>query len=95
MTNGLMLANAKSLVENIMDSADAAIASGTNSATFRFGHDGNVIPLVGLLRLENCYNEESDPAKFYQAWCNFKMVPMAAMCRLFSSVRKAVQTISS
>ena len=78
MTNGLMLANAKSLVENIMDSADAAIASGTNSATFRFGHDGNVIPLVGLLRLENCYNEESDPAKFYQAWCNFKMVPMAA-----------------
>ena len=64
MTNGLMLANAKSLVENIMDSADAAIASGTNSATFRFGHDGNVIPLVGLLRLENCYNEESDPAKF-------------------------------
>ena len=69
---------AKSLVENIMDSADAAIASGTNSATFRFGHDGNVIPLVGLLRLENCYNEESDPAKFYQAWCNFKMVPMAA-----------------
>ena len=35
MTNGLMLANAKSLVENIMDSADAAIASGTNSATDR------------------------------------------------------------
>ena len=78
MTNGLMLANAKSLVENILDSADKAVASGTNSATFRFGHDGNVIPLVGLLRLENCYNEESDPDKFYQAWCNFKMVPMAA-----------------
>ena len=78
MTDGLMVANAKSLLENILDSADAAIASGENSVTLRFGHDGNVIPLVGLMKLENCYNAETDPDKFYQAWCNFKIVPMAA-----------------
>ena len=78
LTNGLMVANARSLVENILDSADEVIASGKNSATFRFAHDGNIIPLAGLLRLENCYNEESDPNKFYQAWCNFKVAPMAA-----------------
>lgn len=78
MTNGLMVANAKSLLENILCSADSAVASGTNSATLRFGHDGNVIPLTGLMKLEGCYNEESDPDKFYQAWCNYKVVPMAA-----------------
>lgn len=77
MTNGLMLANAKSLVENIVNSATEAVASGKNSATFRFAHDGNIIPLVGLLRLEECYNEESTPEKFYQAWCNYKVAPMA------------------
>lgn len=71
MTNGLMLANAKSLLENIV-----------NTATFRFAHDGNIIPLAGLLRLENCYNEETNPDKFYQAWCNFKVAPMAGNIQL-------------
>ena len=44
MTNGLMVANAKPTLENIIAAADEAIASGRNSATFRFAHDGNIIP---------------------------------------------------
>ena len=61
MTNGLMVANAKPTLENIIAAADEAIASGRNSATFRFAHDGNIIPLAGLMKVENCYNEEADP----------------------------------
>ena len=49
MTNGLMVANAKPTLENIIAAADEAIASGRNSATFRFAHDGNIIPLAGLM----------------------------------------------
>lgn len=82
MTNGLMVANAKPTLENIIDAADEAIASGRNSATFRFAHDGNIIPLAGLMKLENCYNEEADPDKFYQAWCNYKVAPMAGNIQL-------------
>jgi hypothetical protein len=30
-----------------------------------------------LLHLDKCYNSESDPNKFYEAWSNFKIAPMA------------------
>ncbi|MDE5957150.1 MAG: histidine phosphatase family protein, partial [Muribaculaceae bacterium] len=43
---GLLINNAAPLLQNIIDSADAAIAAGKPTATLRFGHDGNVIPLV-------------------------------------------------
>ncbi len=93
MTNGLMLANAKSLLENIVNTASEVIASGKNTATFRFAHDGNIIPLAGLMRLENCYNEETNPDKFYQAWCNFKVAPMAGNIQLIFFRKKGSDDI--
>ncbi len=70
------------LLRNILDSADEAIQNDSIAATLRFGHDGNVMPLTGLLQLENCYNEEKNPADFYKAWSDFKIVPMAANVQL-------------
>lgn len=70
------------LLRNILDSADAAIQNDSIAATLRFGHDGNVMPLTGLLQLENCYNEEANPANFYKVWSDFKIVPMAANVQL-------------
>lgn len=52
-SKGIVMANAKSLVENIIESADAAIKDHSIAATLRFGHDGNVIPLLALLQIEN------------------------------------------
>ena len=78
LSGGLKLANARTLLENVLDTADEVIASGCCSATFRFGHDGNVIPFAGLLHLDGCYGEETDPAKVYKVWSNFKVTPMAA-----------------
>lgn len=75
---GIVVANAKSLLRNILDSADEAITKGGIAATLRFGHDGNVIPLVALMQIENCHVAVSDPYEVYKVWSDFKVVPMAA-----------------
>lgn len=74
---GLVLANAKPLLRNILESTDEAIADSSIAATLRFGHDGNLIPLAGLLRLEGCYDSVSDPYEFYLHFADFKIAPMA------------------
>lgn len=75
---GLMVKNSKPLLQNIIDSANEIINSNKKGATFRFGHDGNLIPLTGLMHLENCYESISEAADFYKVWSNFKVAPMAA-----------------
>lgn len=77
-SDGLIIYNAAPLIENIIESADAAIASGESSATLRFGHDGNLISLVGLMHLEGCDLQEDDPEKFDRAFSTWKIAPMAA-----------------
>lgn len=72
-----VLSTFKPLLCNILDSANEAIADNSIAATLRFGHDGNLAPLTGILELENCHNVERDPQKFYQAWSDFKIAPMA------------------
>lgn len=74
---GLVLANAYPLLRNIIESADEAIASDRPSATLRFGHDGNLIPLAGVLRLEDCYESIDDPERFYEVFTDWKIAPMA------------------
>lgn len=74
---GLALANAKPLLRNIIESADEAINDGNIAATLRFGHDGNLIPLTGLLGLNGCYDSVSDPYEFYKHFADFKIAPMA------------------
>ena len=64
--------------QNILDSADEAIRKGGIAATLRFGHDGNVIPLVALMHIENCNVAVDDPYEVYKVWSDFKVVPMAA-----------------
>lgn len=77
-SEGLIIYNAAPLIENIIESADAAIASGESSATLRFGHDGNLISLVGLMHLEGCDLQEDEPEKFDRAFSTWKIAPMAA-----------------
>lgn len=80
--NGIVVANAKNLLRNILNSADEAIADGDIAATLRFGHDGNVIPLLAILRVENFNVAVSSPAEVYKVWCDFKATPMAANVQL-------------
>lgn len=80
--NGMMINNAASLISNIIESADSAIASGKKTADLRFGHDGNFIPLVALMHFKDADLQEADPNKVYQSFADFKIVPMAANMQL-------------
>lgn len=81
-SNGLIIDNAKPLIKNMIESADAAIADGNTAAALRFGHDGNLIPLAARLHLEDCDIAESDPDKFYEAFSDWKIAPMAGNVQL-------------
>lgn len=74
---GMMLANATPLVNNIVESAENAMASDKPSATLRFGHDGNLIPLAGRLGLEDCYASVENPEDFFKVFSDWKIAPMA------------------
>ena len=77
INNGLMFENQKPTLKNILENANKIIASKGKGATLRFAHDGNIIPLAMLLHLEGTYNSISDTDKFYEAWSDFKVAPMA------------------
>ncbi|WP_308757000.1 histidine phosphatase family protein [uncultured Bacteroides sp.] len=81
------------LLENILDSAEDAMKDSSTAATLRFGHDGNVMPLAGLLHLEGCYAEETNPENFYKVWSDFKIVPMAANIQLIFFRKKGSDDI--
>ena len=76
-SNGMLLDNAKPLLRNVIESADAVIASGKTGATLRFGHDGNLIPFTGLLGMEGCYASVENPADFYKHFVSYEISPMA------------------
>ncbi len=91
---GHFTANAKDLVRDIIRNADDYIAKGDHGATLRFGHDGNIIPLTALLRLENCYTDETDPAKLASVWSDFKISPMASNLQIVFFKNKAGNVIA-
>lgn len=78
MSEGLITANARNLLDNIILTADEYLAQGKSGATLRFGHDGNITPLAALMRFEGFCGEESDPEKAEDAWANFRVTPMAS-----------------
>lgn len=80
--NGIRIANSKPLLRNIISTADSIIATGKNAATLRFGHDGNIVPLSALMRFDGCYNSIDDPNRFYEAFSDWKISPMASNIQL-------------
>lgn len=79
---GIRVANSKPLLKNIIETADSVIATGGFGATLRFGHDGNIVPLAAIMRLDGCYNSIDDPERFYEAFSDWKIAPMASNIQL-------------
>ena len=77
-SKGIVVDNATHLLRNIIESADEALSKGDVAATLRFGHDGNVIPLLAILGIENFNVAVEAPEEVYKAWCDFQAAPMAA-----------------
>lgn len=77
-SDGLNVDNAKNLLTNILDTADSYISQGKHGATLRFGHDGNIVPLAALLRLEDCHGYATDMDKIADVWQSYNISPMAS-----------------
>ena len=76
-SDGLMIANAGNLLNNIMDSAEIALDNDSPSATLRFGHDGNLIPLAGILEFPSAIGSNDSPSDAYKYFADYKVAPMA------------------
>lgn len=74
--NGLHVQNARNLVANMVENADAYIADGRHGATLRFGHDSNIIPLLGLLRAEGCFSDSDVPEDVSKDYADYFVSPM-------------------
>ena len=65
------------VVENIIESADTAVNSKSQSVNLRYGHDSILMPLSCLLELDNFgleINDLEDVAAL--GWHDYKVVPM-------------------
>lgn len=81
-SDSLLVDNASRILTSMIHSADTTIINNRPSVALRFGHDGNLIPLTALLGLKDCAAQESDPEKFYTAFSDFKIAPMAGNVQL-------------
>lgn len=79
---GIGPASAKSLLENILECADAAVSGNGVAADLRFGHDTNLIRLLALMGVSGCDAVEADPERYWEAWQDFAVSPMAANLQL-------------
>lgn len=77
-TRGLMPYRMAPLLQNILDTADVALASGKESATLRFGHDTIIMPLACLLELNNWGVAVDDLSKLAEVYPDYKLIPMAS-----------------
>lgn len=69
---------AKALLRDVLDRADRALASAEPAADLRFGHDGNIMAFVPLLRLEGWDGVYDDPEQIAEKWPVYRLSPMAA-----------------
>lgn len=82
LSKGLVKNNSIPLVKNILDEAEDYIQNNKNGASLRFGHDGNITPLLALLNIEGMNKEETNPREVYKVWNTFQAAPMAANLQL-------------
>lgn len=68
----------RNLLRNFVETADKAIASGTNSATLRFGHESVVLPMVCLMGLNGMDYDTTDLETLADHWRSYEVFPMAA-----------------
>ena len=76
------IASQAALLDDIVLRADEALSGGKTAADLRFGHDANLVPLMGLMNAEGfegvyVLKDRPDPR-----WNSARMVPMASNMQL-------------
>ena len=78
LAEGAHLERASYTLKHIIDTADEYIADGRHGGTFRFGHDGNIVPLTALIGVEGCSSEAIHPEDLANDYADFKVSPMCS-----------------
>jgi len=92
MSRHIPAESASTLLQNIVESADRAIATDTVAADLRFGHDSNLLRLMALMRIKGCTAEVEDPAEAYHQWKEAEICPMGANLQLVYTKRPSGPT---
>ena len=79
---GTAIESTRPLLKHFVEAADKAISGEGETATLRFGHDGNIIPLCAIMRLKGCDARVDDLFAIDQQWRNYKVSPMGANVQL-------------
>lgn len=79
---GTAIESTRPLLQNILDGADKAIRGEGETATLRFGHDGNIIPLCAIMHLKDCDARVDDIFSIDRQWRNYYVSPMGANVQL-------------
>lgn len=80
--------NAAELGRLIVSDADAAISGNGVCANFRFGHDGGVGPLAGMLAIEG-YDRPVSLYESHNGWPSWKLIPMGTNIQMIYYLNKA------
>lgn len=82
INQGLFTDSAKNLLTDILQKADEYVDGNRRGASLRFGHDSTIIPLAGLLHFPTADGNESDPAKLYLTYADYRVSPMCSNVQL-------------
>ena len=67
----------RALLQDMVDKADAAIATGRHGADLRFGHETCVLPLACLMGIDNVAYATDDLDNLHEHWQDYNIIPKA------------------
>ena len=67
----------RALLRDMIEKADAAIASGEHGASLRFGHETCVLPLACLMELDSVNYSCDDLETLHEHWQDYNTIPKA------------------
>jgi hypothetical protein len=82
LTDNIVPYGHATLLQDILDKANAAINSGSTSANLRFGHDNVLFPLLCLMEVNDCEWSVSDLEKVADKWVDYNIVYMGSNLQL-------------
>ncbi len=72
----------RALLRDIIEKADAAIASRETGAALRFGHESVILPLVCLMEVDNIGLSTDDLDNLHMQWKSYEIIPKACNLQL-------------
>lgn len=78
LSEGLNTAIAKPLLKDIIERAQEIIMHGGNAADLRFGHGEGIMPLAGLMGIEDASKQCNDADQIAQNWQDYRVTTMGA-----------------